>query len=193
MAMNVFVPYSRTPFRGMAFLVRADGDPGSLARAARDALRSFAPGLPVYQVQTMEEVRFMTTWEQRFFSHLFNGVAIAAVLLACLGIYGLVAYRVGRRAHEIGIRIALGAETKDVVRLLLGQGVALAGAGVALGLIFSLGVARVLASALYAVPDSNPALFAATASFLAIAVLTASYLPARRAAQIRPMAALRED
>jgi len=177
----------------MALLIRTERDPGTLSTPVREALRSFAPGLPVYLVRTMEDVRYLTTWEQRLFSHLFNAFAMSAVLLACLGIYGLVAYRVGRRTHEIGIRIALGAEQKDVLRLLLGQGAGLAAIGIGLGLLLSAGVGRLLASALYGVSSMNPSLYAAAAAVLVVPVLVASYVPARRAARIKPMSALRDE
>jgi putative ABC transport system permease protein len=191
--LNVFVPYSRIPARGMAFLVRAQSDPGELAAPVRDALRSFAPGAPLFLVRTMDEVRYMTTWEQRFFSYVFGLFAASAVLLACLGVYGLVWYRSSQRTHEIGIRVALGADQRAVLRLLLGQGASLAAAGLGAGLVLSLGVSRMLKSVVFGTPPGAIGLFAAMACILATSVLVASYLPARRAARIRPMAALRQD
>jgi putative ABC transport system permease protein len=190
--MNVFVPYSRTPYREMALLVRAEQDPAALAEPVRDALKSFARGAPLFLVRTMEQVRFMTSWENRFFSRLFNAFALAAVFLACLGVYGLVAYRSGRRTHEIGIRVAVGADNKDVLRLLLRQGVVPAGIGIPIGLALSYGVRGILGSVLY--PSSGYAELALAAATLFIAaVVLASYLPARRAASLEPMRALRQD
>ena len=195
--LNVFVPYSRVPAREMAILVRAEGDPGQLATPVRDALNSFAPGAPLFLVRTMDEVRYMTTWEQRFFSHVFGAFAIAAVLLACLGIYGLVAYRGTQRTHEIGIRVALGAGRRDVERLLVGQGITNAAAGILVGFVLSLGVTRDLQSVLYGTSSAHSGLYIATAAILLVPILVpilvASYIPARRAARVGPMAALRQD
>ena len=142
----------------------------------------------------MDEVRYMTTWEQRFFTHLFTGFAGAALLLACLGVYGLVAYRGSRRAHEIGIRVALGADNSDVLRLLLGQGVGLAAAGIAAGLVLAVAVSRVLGSVVYGSSSSGHAgLYVVTALVLVVPILVASYVPARRAAKVGAMASLRQD
>ena len=191
--LNVFVPYSQVTSREMSVLVRAETDPGALAAPVTSALKSFAPGAPLFLVRTMDEVRYMTTWEQRFFTHLFTGFAVAALLLACLGVYGLVAYRGSRRAHEIGIRVALGADHSDVLRLLLGQGVGLAAAGIAAGLVLAVGVTRVLGSVVYGSSTGHPGLFVVTALMLIVPILVASYLPARRAAKVGAMAALREE
>jgi putative ABC transport system permease protein len=190
--VNVYVPYSRLPYRGMALLVRAEHDPATLAEPVRDALRSFAPGAPVYLVRTMEQVRFMTSWENRFFSQLFNVFALSAVFLACLGVYGLVAYRSGARTHEIGIRVALGADKKEVLLLLLRQGLVLAGIGIIMGLVLSYGVRRILGTVLYQSTGYAELTLGAATLFTA-AVLFASYLPARRAASLDPMRALRQD
>ena len=192
-ALNVFVPYSFLPARGMAMLVRARGDAGALATPVREALRAFAPDLPVYLVRTMDEIRFMTTWQQRFFSHLFTGFAVAAVLLACLGVYGLIAYRVSLRTRELGIRIALGAEGRDVLRLLAGHGFVLAVLGVVIGVVLSFAVRGVLGSVVYGVPAGHIALLATTTLILLLPIGIATYLPARRAARIEPMNALRQE
>jgi len=192
-ALNVFVPYPMIPARGMAVLVRADAEPGALAEPVRNALRGFAPGLPVYLMRTMNEVRFMTTWEQRFFGQLFNGFAVAAVLLACLGIYGLVAYRVSRRTRELGIRLALGADGRSLMQLLIRQSVVLAALGLLVGLVLANGVSRVLGSVLYGTVPGSGLLFAVTATVLVAPIAIATYLPARRAARIDPSIALREE
>ena len=141
----------------------------------------------------MDEVRYMTTWEQRFFSHVFSAFAAAAVLLACLGAYGLVAYRGTQRTHEIGIRVALGAGRRDVERLLVGQGITLAAAGILVGFVLSLGVTRVLGSVLYGTSAHSGLYIATAAILLLVPILLASYIPARRAARVGPMAALRQD
>jgi putative ABC transport system permease protein len=190
--MNVFVPYPRIPYREMAILVRAERDPAALVEPLRDALKSIAPEAPLYQVRTMQQVRFMTSREERFFSWLFNAFAIAAAFLACLGVYGLVAYLSGQRIHEIGIRVALGSDKRDVLRLLLRRGVALAAIGVSTGLALSYGVSRILGSLLYG-SSGYAEITVAAATLFPAAVLCASYLPARRAASLDPLRALRED
>jgi putative ABC transport system permease protein len=177
----------------MAFLVRAGNDPAQIAGAVRETLRTFAPGAPFYSFRTMEEVRYMTTWQQRLFGRIFGAFALAAVFLACLGTYGLVAYRVSRRTREIGVRIALGATGSDVLRSLVREGAFLAVVGLAGGSIAALGVSRVLAGLLYRVAAVNPLLFGAAALVLAASVVLASYVPARRAARIDPMSALRQE
>src|SRR5262249_53483085 len=139
------------------------------------------------------EVRAYTTWEQRFFGETMGGFATSALLLACLGVYGVLAYTVGRRAREIGVRMALGARPAGVTRLGGGGGALVAVGGVAGGLLRSAAVARFLAGSLYGVSTADPAMFAEMAAFLVASVLLASYLPARRAARIDPMAALRQD
>jgi putative ABC transport system permease protein len=141
----------------------------------------------------MEEVRYFTSWEERFFSRLFLAFALAALALAALGTYAVVAYRASRRAREIGVRMALGATRRAMLRMLLVQGSALAGLGLALGLPGSYAVSRLLEGSLYRVSAVNLGLYAVAACVLASAVLLASYLPARRAARVSPMAALRQE
>jgi putative ABC transport system permease protein len=190
--LNVYLPYSLSGSRSMAMLVRAE-DPSAVAGSVRQALRAFAPGVPTYSFRTMEEVRYFTSWEERFFSRLFLAFALAALALAALGTYAVVAYRASRRAREIGVRMALGATRRAMLRMLLVQGSALAGLGLALGLPGSYAVSRLLEGSLYRVSAVNLGLYAVAACVLASAFLLASYLPARRAARVSPMAALRQE
>jgi ABC-type antimicrobial peptide transport system permease subunit len=141
----------------------------------------------------MEELRAATTWEQRFFGALMGAFAGQALLLACLGVYGVLAYAVSRRTHEIGVRLALGASPANVVGLVVRRGARLAAAGVALGLVLSLAVGRLLQVILYGVSGADLTAFAAMAAVLAGVVLLASWLPARRAAGVDPIAALRTE
>jgi predicted permease len=191
--LTVYLPYSLLPARGMALLVRAESDPAHLAAPVRETLRAFAPGIPFYSFRTMEEVRYFTTWQQRLFSRIFGAFAVAAVFLACLGTYGLVAYRVSQRTREIGVRIALGATGRDVLRRLVSEGALLAAIGLAAGGVAALAVSRLLAGLLYRIAAVNPLLYAVAAAVLATSVLLASYVPARRAAAIDPMSALRQE
>lgn len=191
--LNVFVPYAGTPSRGMALLVRTKTAPRAQAEAVRKVFRELDPGLPSWDVRTMEEVRAFTTWEQRFFGKMMGGFAAAAALLACLGVYSVLAYAVSRRTHEIGVRLALGARPKDVVRLVVGRGALMAASGVGLGLLLSVAVGRLLQGVLYGVSGTDLGAFAAMAALLTSVVLLASWLPARRAAAVDPIAALRTE
>jgi predicted permease len=191
--LNVFVPYAGTPSRGLALLVRTRTAPRAQAETVRKALRDMDPSLAAWDVRTMQEVRAFTTWEQRFFGKLMGAFAGQALLLACLGVYGVLAYAVSRRTHEIGVRLALGASRADVVGLVVRRGAKMAAVGVALGLLLSVAVGRVLQGILYGVSGGDPIAFAAMAALLAAIVLLASWLPARRAAGIDPIAALRTD
>lgn len=191
--LNVFVPYARVGWRTMALLVRCAGDPAAVTAGARGAIRALDPGLPVYDVRSLREVRAFTTWEQRFFGRLMGGFALAALLLACVGVYGLLSFAVNRRTQEIGVRMALGARPADMARLVLSEGVRMAGLGAALGLGLALVLARALRAILYGVSATDPLAFVAMALLLAGVALVASFLPARRAARVEPMAALRHD
>jgi putative ABC transport system permease protein len=191
--LNVFVPYARFNWRTMAFLVRTAGDPAGVAAGVRGAIRALDPGLPVYDARTLREVRAFTTWEQRFFGRLMGGFAAAALLLACVGIYGLLSFAVSRRTQEIGVRLALGARPSDMARLVLSEGARLAALGSAAGLFIALGLARALRAVLYGVSGSEPVTVLGMGLVLGGVALLASYLPARRAACIEPMAALRHD
>lgn len=189
--LNVYVPFARLGWRTLAILVRSEGDPATVAGSVRTAVRKLDPGSPAFDLRTLSEVRAYTTWEQRFFGQAMGAFAASALLLACLGVYGVLAYGVSRRAHEIGVRMALGARPEDVVRLVVGQGATLAALGLGGGLVLAAGVARLLGGILYGVSAADPWAFTAMASLLAAVVVVASYLPARRAARTDPMAALR--
>ena len=178
----------------MAILVRGTRQ-SRLARAARRARPAHrcTPGLPVYDIRTMAEVRRFTTWEQRFFGTMMGAFAATALLLACLGVYALLAYAARRRTHEIGVRLALGAEPRDVVTLLVGQAGRIGLLGLAIGLALALAVARLLSGQVFDVNAFDPWMFVSTGGALLAAVLAAAYLPARRAARLDPTIALRTE
>jgi hypothetical protein len=191
--LNMFVPFALSAPRTAAILLRVNGDPQSFGAAARSALHRVRAGLPVYDVRTMREVRRFTTWDQQFFGVMMGGFAATALLLACLGLYALLAYAARRRTHEIGVRLALGADTRAVAALFFGQALRIGAAGLAAGLLLSIAMARALRGILFAVDAFDPALFAGTAAALLLTVAVASYAPARRAGRTNPMAALRAD
>ncbi len=151
------------------------------------------PNLPMYDVRTMDDVRSYTLWPYRLYGQIFGAFAVIALVLASLGVYGVVDYAVSMRTREICVRIALGAQTRDVVRMVVRQGVVLAVVGVAIGLVGALAVSRLLASALYGISATDPSTFLLIPLMLAGVALLASYLPARRAAQVDPVVALRSE
>jgi putative ABC transport system permease protein len=191
--MNVYVPYAHLGFRSMGLLVRSREDPSAVAAGVRSALRRLDPGVPVYDVRTMRDLRAYTTWEQRFFAQTMGGFATAALLLACLGVYGVLSYAVSRRTHEIGVRVALGARPAQIVKLVVGEGARLGAIGIVVGVAGALAGGRLLAGVLYGVDGNSAWPVVAMAGVLLAVVLAASYVPARRAGRTDPMAALREE
>ena len=190
--LNVYVPYAMDGSRPMAILVRAHGSPDELIAPAREVLRRIGPTFPIYRLMPMRELRRYTTWEQEFFGRLMAWFAAAALLLACLGIYALISYSVGRRGREIGVRLALGARPADVVRMLLRESARVGGTGLIAGLVLAVLIARGLAGSLYGV-SVDGWLFVSMLAPLAAAIVAATWLPARRAARVEPTVALRDE
>jgi putative ABC transport system permease protein len=190
--LNVYVPYAMDGSRPMAMLVRVNGSPDALIGPAREALQRIGPTFPTFRLMPMRELRRYTTWEQEFFGDLMAGFASAALLLACLGIYALISYSVGRRSREIGVRLALGARPSDVISMLLRETVKVGGFGLAAGLALALAIARALVGGLYGV-GVDGWLFATMALPLGAAILLATWVPARRAARVEPTIALRDE
>jgi putative ABC transport system permease protein len=190
--LNVYVPYARDGSRSMAMLVRAQGSPEALLAPAREALQRIGPTFPIFRLMPMRELRRHTTWEQEFFGSLMAVFAAFALLLACLGIYALISYSVGRRSREIGVRLALGARPADVIGMLLRESAKVGGTGLVVGLTLALMIARALVGTLYGVAV-DAWLFASMAVPLAFAILVATWLPARRAARVEPTVALRDE
>ncbi len=190
--LNVYVPYAMDGSRSLAMLVRVQGSPDAMVAPAREALQRIGPTFPIYRLMPMRELRRHTTWEQAFFGNLMAGFAAFALLLACLGIYALISYSVGRRSREIGVRLALGARPADVIGMLLGESVRVGGAGLIVGLTLALMIARALVGTLYGVAV-DAWLFVSMAAPLALAILAATWLPARRAARVEPTIALRDE
>ena len=191
--MNVFLPFASNAPRTAAVLLRTEGDPQTLMTPARDALRKVHAGLPVFDIRTMTQVRRFTTWEQQLYGVMMGTFAATALLLACLGVYALLAYAAQRRTQEIGVRLALGANATDVVTLFMRQAWRIGAAGLIAGLGLGVALARAMSGLLFAVDALDPWMFAGTAAALLAAVAAASYFPARRAARTDPMSALRAD
>jgi putative ABC transport system permease protein len=194
---DVYVPYAASPFptpRGAATLVvRATASETALARDVRALMRSLDGSLPVSRIRPLDYYVSDSVGARRFDLILIGAFAAIAMALAAAGIYGLMAYLAAQRATEIGIRMALGARRNQILRLILGNGALLALLGIALGLAGSLAAARLLENLLYGVTPRDPAIYGVTPVVLLAVALAASYLPARRAARIDPMAALRRE
>jgi predicted permease len=191
---TMYTPYDQSLWWPTMYLVvRTSVDPAGLARAVRRQVADLDPLLPVARVNTMDDLLGQSVAGPRFRTTLLGIFAAVALLLAGVGIYGILSYTVGQRTREIGIRMALGAGRRNVLALVLGQGMALAGIGVAAGLIAALALSRVLAGLLFGVSPTDPATFGVVSLVMIGAALLACYLPARRATLVDPMMALRAD
>ena len=190
---QVYLPHGQSGMRSMYLVMRSSGDPLSLTAAARAVVRSENKDLPVYGVRAMREVFHKSVAQKRFSVLLLSVFAFVALVLAAVGLYGVIAYSVTQRTHEIGLRMALGAQRRDVLRLILGQGLKLILLGVGLGLLGAFTLTRVMMSQLYGVSPTDPLTFASIALLLAIIGILACYIPARRAMRVDPMVALRYE
>ncbi len=193
---EMFYPYVNTtdpPLVRMNFVVRAGVEPASLAGAVREQIRALDSGLPVTNVYTMRQLARRSLAGARFNLFLLNLFAAVALALAVIGIYAVMSYATSQRTREIGIRIALGAQGRDVLRLVIGRGLLLAGAGVGAGLAVALALTRVMEGLLFGVSATDPATFVAVAIVLSAVALLACYVPARRATKVDPMVALRHE
>jgi ABC-type antimicrobial peptide transport system permease subunit len=173
--------------------VRTDDDPKAIAANLRGAVWDVDKDLPVTRIRTMDEVRSMSVASPRLNLLLFGLFAALALVLATIGIYGVTAYSAAQRTREIGIRVALGARSNDVLRLVIGQGARLALIGVVLGMMGAFALTRLMASMIYGVSAADPLTFFAVAFLLASVALTACYIPARRAMRVDPLVALRYE
>ncbi|MGD0301960.1 MAG: ABC transporter permease [Bryobacteraceae bacterium] len=192
-APAMYTSYLQIPEMKMSLVVRAEGDPAKMIRAVEKQVWAVDKDQPMYKIRTMEQVVGESQSSSRFTLVLLGIFAAVAMGLAAIGIYGVISYSVTQRTREIGIRIALGAERSDVLRLVVGQGTVLAVSGVAVGLAGALALTRVMRSLLFGVSATDPAIFAGAAAFLAAVALLASYIPARRAMAVDPTVSLRYD
>lgn len=199
---ELFVPYLQSknylqspsgPYAYLTLVVRTTGAATDLAPEVRETIHSQDRNVPISEVQTMEQVVHKATAESRFYLTLLGAFACVALLLAAVGIYGVMSYLVSRRIHEIGIRMALGAQKKDVLKLIIWQGVVLAVGGIAVGLSGALALTRLMSGLLYGTKPTDPVTFSGVVFVLGIVAMAACYIPARRAAKVDPMVALRYE
>jgi predicted permease len=190
----LYFPHAQDGDPALALVVRTSSDPGTMAGPVRDLVRALEPEAPVYAVRTLEETiaDSPAVFLRRLPAIFVSAFAFVALLLAALGLYGLVSYSVATRTQELGLRMALGAPAGRILRMVLGRGLLLAAAGAAVGLAASLAVTRLLSGMLFAVSPTDPGTFAAVAALLAAVAAAGSWLPARRAASVDPLVALRE-
>jgi predicted permease len=190
---TIYLAHRQMPVGFLAVVLRTAGDPVALAGPAAEEVRRLDPELAVFDVRPMGELVAGSVAASRFYASMIAAFAATALLLAAVGLYGVLAFSVGERAREIGVRMALGAARADVLRLVLRQGVLLTGAGLGIGLAAAAGASRLLASLLYGTTPTDPATFAAVPAVLAAAALAAIYVPARRALRLDPVAVLRQE
>jgi len=190
---ELYLPHEQEPTRAMTLVAWTASDPLGLAPAVREAVWAVDRDQPVYSVMSMQQVLDERVDGQKATAQVMGTLSLLALVLASVGIYGVVAYMVSERTHEIGIRMALGARQRDVFRLVLRQGMRLVGIGLVIGLAAAVGVMRLLASILFGVTPTDPLTYASVTVFLLGVAAAASYLPARRAMRVDPMIALRYE
>ena len=191
--LEMYVPDQQYPWLSTALVVRTRTDAAAIVPAVRRAVSQVDKNQPATNAKTMEQLIAESTSQPRFYALLLGAFAALALVLAAVGIYGVTSYSVAQRTHEIGIRMALGAQSRDVLRMIVGQGLVLTLAGVAVGLAASLALTRVMSGLLYGVGATDPATFAAVSLLLLCVALVACYLPARRATKVDPLIALRHE
>jgi predicted permease len=184
-------PLAQVPFRDVSVALRSNSDPAALSNQLRLAVRQLDPGLAIADLRVMNQVTGAAVSGQRFTLFLVGLFAVLALVLATIGIYGVISYSVNQRMHEFGLRMALGARPGDLVRMILRQGVTLSVAGAAIGLLCAAGLTRLLGSLLYGVGGRDPITFSGVALLALMTTAVACYVPARRAAQADPMNSLR--
>jgi putative ABC transport system permease protein len=188
-----YIPWEQLPIGSMTIIARAENNPYALAKPIGETVRSIDPDIPTYNSKTVESYLAGTIAAPRFNTFLLTIFAGLALLLTAIGLYGVISYSVAQRTHEIGIRMALGAEPSHMLRLVIGQGLRIALVGVGLGLVAAIALTRFLSSLLFGVTSSDPLSFASVVALLLGVVLFACYIPARRAMRVDPMVALRHE
>ena len=190
---SIYVPHQQIPLRGMTIALRTTGDPESLAGAVRKEVQALDKDQPVANVLTMDAVISRSVWQPRFYAILFGIFAVLALVLAAVGIYGVMSYAVTQRTQEIGIRMALGARAGNVLGLVIRNGMTLIGIGLVIGVAGSMALTRLLATLLFEVTPTDKVTFATVSAVLVVVAFVACLVPARRATKVDPLVALRYE
>jgi putative ABC transport system permease protein len=190
---EIYLPYAQRPTQNQTLVIRTTSDPTTIVAAVRGEVRSMDKDLPLYGIRTMEDYLTDSIAARRLNLMLLGIFAAVALVLAAIGIYGVISYAVAQRTQEIGIRMALGAQRGDVLRMILKQGMTLAGLGVVIGLAASLALTRLMQTLLFEISPTDPLTFFGISLLLTIVASAACYLPARRALKVDPMIALRYE
>jgi putative ABC transport system permease protein len=191
--LQIYLPHGQSPSQQMVMVVKTKGDPESQVASVRNEVWAVDKDQPVYNIRTMEQLLSKSMAQRRFNMLLVGIFASVALVLAAIGLYGVMAYSVTQRTHEIGIRMALGAQAKDVLKMVVGQGMMLALLGVVVGLTAAFALTRVMSSLLFNVSATDPTTFIGVSLLLSLVALMACYIPARKATRVDPMVALRYE
>jgi putative ABC transport system permease protein len=191
--LDMYAPMMQSPVKSASLVLQTRATSASLMSGVRDRVRAIDPDVSVFEARTVEAIIEEATWDARLTGALFGMFALGALLLAGIGLYGVIAYMVSQRTHEIGVRMALGASRQNVIGMVLRQGAQLTAIGCFAGLALAFGLARVLANTLFGVSTADPYTFAIVPALLAGVALLATWLPARRATRVNPITALRTD
>jgi ABC-type antimicrobial peptide transport system permease subunit len=191
--MQMYLPQTQNTDSFLTIVIRANGDPSTLAPAARAAIWSVAGDVPVFQVSTLGDLVAKSVGPRRFVMILLEAFGVVALLMTGIGVYGVIAYSVAERTREIGIRSALGASSRDILRLVVGGGLWVVGAGLAAGVLVALASTRYLEGSLYDVPPRDPVTFAGVTIVLFCVGLAAQIVPVARAMRVNPTVALRQE
>jgi putative ABC transport system permease protein len=189
---TVYYPHTHLVYTAMVFVVRTDRNALSLTEPARRVIQSLDATQPIAEPQTMEEIVAQTFSRQRFSAFLLSGFSLASLLLAAVGIYGVLAYSVTERTREIGVRVALGARPGQIVGMMVGSGARLVAAGTAAGIAGALALSGLLRGLLFGIGPRDAATYVAVPLLLIAVALASAYIPARRASRLEPMDALRD-
>jgi putative ABC transport system permease protein len=188
----MYFPFAQTPSEEGTLIVEAEGNPKALTARMLSEIQRVDRNVPV-SVRTVDYLMQQAFWEDQMAAGFVGALGLLGIFLGAIGLYGVVAFTVNRRSREIGIRMALGAERRDVLQMVLGQGLTLALIGTGIGLVLSLAAMRLLSTMLYGVRPTDPLTFAGSSALVILVALAASWLPARRAASIDPMRSLRTE
>jgi putative ABC transport system permease protein len=191
--MEIYRPLAQFPYSRMSMVVRVAGDPATFAPTARETIRQMDAELPLAQVRSMDDLVRQSLGASRLSTTLFGLFGTLGLVLAAVGIYGLMSYTVQQRRHEIGVRMTLGARPRDVVVMVVRRGATLAGAGIVIGVLGAMALTRLMTKLLFQTAPGDRTTFAVVASVLALVALAAAYIPGRRATHVDPATVLRGD